>query len=109
MQDLLRNTGTTPKGCVLWLGDPGSRYGRKRLTFPGKPSQVFYVHRLMYMLYNKVQYIDPVAGECSHLCHEPRCVRIDHLILEPHATNSQRNHCHLEGKCTGLHTPNCIF
>lgn len=29
----------------------------------------------------------------SHLCHEPYCVRVDHLILEPQDVNLDRNNC----------------
>jgi len=62
-------------------------------------------HRLSCLTFNCVNYASATGkkntrgekkddlGDCSHLCHNPRCWRPTHLVLESHATNMGRNNC----------------
>ena len=105
-------TGVTPRGCLVRLDNQQSRYVQTSCAFPGQPSTVHYAHRLVYMLGRRWTsipvYLDVVMG-VSHLCHEPRCVRFDHLTLEPKEINGDRVHCKNQGVCTGTHLPACIL
>ena len=107
LQTQLYNTGVTPKGCVVRLDEQASTYVRVSCTFPGKPSQREYVHRLVYMLEHRRSSL-PLHLEVSHLCHTPRCVRIDHLTLETKEMNQSRIHCKNQGFCSRNHLPLCI-
>ena len=105
-----------PNGCRLWTGGPSPEkcsYGKKRTLYPTivgdhAPSQVVYVHRLAYMVSRKVVELPP-SLEVSHRCHNPRCIKPQHLCLESHELNSERITCRLQGMCTQNHSPHCIF
>ena len=47
--------------------------------------------------------LTPYKGviDISHLCHQPRCIRFDHLSREPHKVNEQRKDCKRSGICEG--------
>jgi hypothetical protein len=39
-----------------------------------------------------------LAGEqASHLCHQPTCIRADHIVVEPKAANEGRKACRALG------------
>lgn len=107
-QKLLKNTGLTEKGCIVWYGCGDARYGRKYFKFPGQAPTYMYTHRLSYLLHNRLESLPPHV-DISHRCHTPRCVRADHLVAEPHGVNMDRNTCHLQNKCTKNHYPPCIL
>lgn len=115
-QKLKDSSQVMPNGCQLWLKGPDPQkcaYGKKRTKFPDVPgssgvSEVVYVHRLAYMVSNKVVQL-PQGLEVSHLCHNPRCVEPRHLCLESHEANSERITCLKQGICTKLHNPPCII
>ena len=107
LRKLFEHTGVTEKGCIIWL--PGKQtYGKTRIVLPNSKSRVEYVHRLSYMLHNR-QFSLPSTLEVSHLCHCPRCLRVDHFVLEPHAINADRQHCAKQNKCTHCHFPYCLI
>lgn len=115
--------------CRLWLGArwADSEYGKKSLQLPGsKSKKCVRVHRLVYSLYTlnmndmpqniTEELLDPphtdstgTRLDVSHLCHQPLCVNPEHLVLEPHRINILRITCQKQGKCTGDHSPTCIF
>ena len=45
----------------------------------------------------------------SHLCHNPKCIRADHLEWSTRRKNSNRNLCGFRGSCMCGFTPACIF
>lgn len=116
LKKLQEHSVTMPSGCRQWTGGPSHgicKYGKTRTQFPAisgtsTASQVVYVHRLAYMVSHRVAELPPHL-EVSHLCHNPRCVEPEHLCLESHEKNSERISCHLQGMCTRLHIPYCIF
>ena len=89
-------------------------YGKKRVMWPGwvesKPVNVHrYAYQLLHYQENLPRQIDGVEMEVSHLCHEPRCIRRDHLVFEPKDVNRERDHCKNQNLCTHNHFPFCIF
>lgn len=52
-----------------------------------------------------------VHHECSHLCHNPWCICLEHLVWEPKAVNNSRVKCVTVGRCLGGHDnyPDCLF
>ena len=108
-------------GCILWLGATwnSGKYGVMRNPFhgPDQPDRIG-IHRLVYILNNLHKY--PTSklnkrnemGEIlhvSHLCHSSLCVNIDHLTLESHTVNNERQSCKTQGQCIGIHTPPCLM
>ena len=108
LDSLMSRTEIGTNGCIIFVGNPSSTYGRLNVQFPGKSKQDIYVHRLAWMLHNGVDHI-PVGFEASHLCHIPKCVAIDHIRLETHAENQNRQTCNRYGFCVYEHDPECIF
>lgn len=43
----------------------------------------------------------PVGLESSHLCHNKRCMNVDHIFAEPHDINMSRNTCAYIRNLTG--------
>jgi|SRR5690606_17068317 len=71
-----------PKGCWEWLGSKTHEgYGRFRIGDKGKGA-----HRVSYMWH-----IGEISEghEVDHKCHNPSCVRPDHLRLLTQMQNSQ--------------------
>lgn len=95
--------------CKIWTGGPREGlYGKMKVYVPelgtiGGPwsQKTVTVHRLAYMLNIPAFNIQPADHEVSHICHQPRCCKFEHLSFEPHAINVQRNTCKAEGKCSG--------
>ena len=104
-----------PHGCRLWQGyTTPLGYGRKRVTLPDGTSKQIMVSRVVYMCREQTFDIreHDDSGEkleMSHLCHHKLCVRQNHLVLEPHSVNMERQHCFHQGLCTGAHEPNCLI
>jgi hypothetical protein len=103
-------------GCKMWLGGlDRDGYGRKSFTLPdGSTTQesahraVFYAsHRLLrHQLPRRDR--DDNMMDVGHLCHYKLCVKITHLVYETHDKNMNRNHCVLQGMCSG-HNPPCLL
>ena len=90
--------------CRIWrLCENSSGYPQHRVTTPGK-SFTESVHRMMYWLTS-----GKPRAQVSHLCHNKRCVRLEHLRDESASLNSERNTCNKEKSCNG-HTdaPPCM-
>jgi len=87
-----KRVGTIGEGPVFKKKEKG-----KTLEFP--------LHRLSTMVYNSFDYFSGIAsansedekrddlGDASHLCHNSKCWRPTHIILESHKTNMWRNSC----------------
>ena len=93
-----------PNGqCVFWTGTlkqvKNINYGVICCKF-GSVWKTMYVHRLKFMLENRIPDLDP-DDDVSHLCHNSLCMRIDHLSSEPHAVNNNRMACKNRARCSG--------
>lgn len=101
---------TSGLGCWLWQGGCKfkSQYGVIKITPPGHKAMVKTVHRVKYMCANRNLDI-PRQMDVSHLCHNPKCVRLGHLSLEPHNVNMTRLECKNLGFCIKNHDPPCLF
>ena len=94
------------KGCHIWGG--AGVYGRKRVTINGKSFRVG-AHTLSFFLSHEEVETDP-GLEVSHLCHQKKCVRPDHLSMETKSTNNRRKQCVADGTCSGHgNFANCIL
>ena len=58
------------------------------------------VHRLSYFLYIWPRTLVHTM-HVSHLCHNKRCTKPDHLSYEPARINNQRQACKAAARCTG--------
>lgn len=96
-------------GCHLWYGDSNQDgYGIIRPLFRNK-KQTFTVHRLQYFLANNCKFSNP-NYHVSHLCHNKKCINIEHLSFEPAEINVARNHCKRTKTCYGHDGfKNCIL
>ena len=66
-------------------------------------------HRFAIMIRDRNLNI-PLNMDCSHLCHNSRCINTDHLSIEPHAINNNRQHCVNSNICLGhFEFPNCLL
>lgn len=104
--------------CTMWTGatDTSRSYGRQRVKWPGIGMKIELVHRLNYMIHNKLtpssiptEDEDGNKLEISHLCHNSLCLNISHLVLEPHSINMERFHCKVQHLCSGSHNPPCLL
>ena len=100
-------------GHFLFHGKDGDDYGMTRFTFR---NQSFKFRRHCLALCIKL--FDSGSSlaawddnlEASHLCHKKRCYNPDHLILEEHYKNKERDPCVTQGECAGHgDSPNCIL
>lgn len=109
---------TGKHGCLLWEGatwSPGP-YGKIRNPFKQYSGQPAFlrVHRLLYMAELKIMKLPKydetgMQVELSHLCHNPKCAKLQHLTIESHEKNMERNHCKRQGLCTKNHSPSCLL
>ena len=119
---------TNKLGCLLAQKATNKRNGQGYVKCKVRGSQYeFYAHHLAIIAAQRsVELFDiffeaPAnAGQLSHLCHSTRCIRADHLIIEPASVNLDRNKCrghawvtcpcgcsHTFNPC--VHTPKCIL
>ena len=70
-------------------------------------------HILAMIKKRKRQGLGPWArgDTVSHLCHRPRCVRPEHLLVESMTLNNLRNKCKHAGSCGNRHIghPPCLL
>lgn len=99
---LLDNSSDAEDGCRVWTKGlkKGGKYGVINTEFPEVGWRVIHAHTLYYMCHHRV-YALPPKWDVSHLCHNGRCLRLDHLVLEPHAVNTSRQKCVNRGRCLG--------
>lgn len=106
-------------GCRLWKGPPSlmQMYGKQRIKWPDGSTSFEGAHRLSFMVHFQLT-PEKMAKfsengekvEISHLCHNTMCIKIEHLVMERHSTNQERNHCKHMGRCMKSHSgPNCLF
>ena len=102
--------------CTEWRGAlEHGLYGKKSVTWPDGSKTLERTHRLSYMLSKNILRVNlPHYNEngeqldVSHLCHNPKCIKPEHLTFEPHSTNLDRIVCRQRKRCTGSHLPLCI-
>lgn len=118
LHDLRRNCSISVdgKGCLEWNGAlTDSGYGRKRISWPDGKKRIERVHRVAFMAYYHITPPDLMKtneyGEqidVSHICNNKKCILKEHLVLEPHVSNMNRNECFRRGFCTKVHIPYCV-
>ena len=91
--------------CRIWTGTVKSnaKYGVLNIDLKDYPvgigRTVIHVHRLAYIISHRlVKFPD---GDVSHLCHNTKCMNVDHMVLEDHITNNSRLSCISCGRCLG--------
>ena len=97
--------------CRVWEGtSDGCGYGRLWVKWPGENARVLErVHRLSIMSqYRWTRGDFPTTDqtgeriETSYICHMKSCIRREHLVVERHDTNMDRQHCKAQGPSTTL-------
>lgn len=103
--------------CIEWSGArEHGIYGKKSVLWPDGSKTMERTHRLSYMLFRKLLREEMPHfnqnGErldVSHICHNGICLRVEHLVLEPHSTNMERMGCKMRNICTHAHYPYCLL
>ena len=115
---ILEKARPTPLGCLEYdSGKTKGGYSRYHMRYPLHLSGRVTVEaqmtasRAVYILHHRRPDLIGIPGtdQVSHLCHNPRCVRITHLHLESQEANNRRKPCHFNGACQGVCVPECIF
>ena len=128
MNQLVKNEKKVKKeasGCWIWLGGTGGatetvnskKYPyvwiwehRQKQECAGMGGGGFSCRINILQLYLKSAQVPVLNVSCaSHLCHTPKCINPDHIILETIADNADRKKCHKARgrKCIGNHQPKC--
>lgn len=112
LNDILSNiTVTANTGCHVTNKSPykGEAYPKIRFTHNHKPFRVN-IHTFVYKVTNGIPPYTPNPGlECSHLCHNPLCVNLEHIVLEDKHINRMRQSCNRRRVCYGhLRHKKCI-
>ena len=103
--------------CMIWNGAKYvSGYGKCYIKWVDGETSFEKAHRVAFVLKlkkTKVEFNNWMEQseqklECSHTCGRKLCVNVEHLVVEPHFVNMERNHCFAQGSCTGLHSPHCL-
>ncbi len=94
--------------CREWLGGVNKDgYGVLKVKINDQ-YKVVSAHRLAYWVF--IGHCDTVGYDASHLCHNKKCIRIDHISMEPTHINQSRKHCSNEGRCFTHHGYlDCLF
>ena len=102
--------------CKLWTkkasknGYPQMKTNSKIAAKFGNADRPFNPSSLLYSLTHNFILFKVNNLRMSHICHNKFCVNIDHIIMEPLATNIQRNSCRDNHRCSGHGTsPFCLF
>lgn len=107
----LKSKSVNSKGCFIPRKKPRSD-GYVRFSVPKGHSvrafgyvcgeRTFYIHQLAWYSNGYQVPDDSNRMQLSHLCSDPRCFNVKHLVLEtPKENNSRKN-------CTGVaECPNC--
>ena len=70
-------------------------------TYHLRPSSCT-VSKAQYLIQNSLcPYNFPQGFHVSHTCHNRKCIKIEHLSLEPAAINQNRKNCVSGGRCLG--------
>lgn len=113
--DCSRDLGNV-HSCRVWIRGKGGRgYGAISVRWENG-RRVENVHRVVLMILYKWGREDfpkkDVNGqrlEVSHICHNKLCVREQHLVIERHEVNIERNHCRMQSVCSRSHVPFCLL
>lgn len=91
-QRILRKSAPDGRGCRIHHFAAGGRrrvYAQVRLNEDTK----LYAHKVMAMLHMGRPPVGDEEG--SHLCGVPKCVKLEHLVLEPGDVNKTRDCCRM--------------
>lgn len=103
------------EGCNIWRnsvntsGYPQMKLGLEIASvtgghWPQNPACIMYSIKQDYVLLRHTNI------RLSHLCHNRKCLKQSHVVMEPLATNVQRNFCAQNRACTSHPgQPDCIF
>lgn len=96
---------TNSKGCVL-VQKVANRDENGYIQIPpvgfldihrtGKKTRMQNAHRLVIIAYKSEEEIRRLLWDleqASHICHEPRCIKEEHLCVEPKNQNEDRKGC----------------
>ena len=87
--------------CQLWVGTTKRskhlQYGIICVKLDGRWTTLL-THRLIYMMIHHQRHLQQ-GHDVSHLCHNTLCLNPNHLSLEPHAINNNRQRCKIERTC----------
>lgn len=92
--------------CLIWTGacTPNRKYGVINCKLSNAAGwKQMHVHRLAYMIRHLNFHLPNF--DVSHLCHNTKCINVDHLVLEPHGFNNSRKTCISCGHCLGHPDP----
>lgn len=97
--DRLADKFTVGDGCWEWTASKTpAGYGQLRDSYA--PYKALVAHRVVYEL---LKGPIPEGLELDHLCHNPGCVRPDHLDPVTHQVNNQRGWRSLAEFCANGH------
>jgi hypothetical protein len=98
--------------CRIWAGNVTSNRLYGLLSYRDPETNIWkkkHVHRLALMVQLRSLNI-PKELDASHLCHNSLCVNVNHLSLEPHSVNNNRQCCKGCGHCIGHGDfPDCML
>ena len=99
----------TPRGCLIWPGEVKG-YSYARFSFPGQQKRRYTRHTLIKVISIGLFEV-PEGLEGSHLCSNKLCLNPDHVVLESHAINKERQECSNKGFCDPNfgHIPRCLL
>ena len=103
-EKLAENSALAENGeCRIWCGamKKSGNYGVMNVKL-SRSSQwrCIVVHRVSYMVnHNTVSLSTDL--DVSHLCHNSLCIKAEHLSLEPHHINNNRQYCKSKQQCLG--------
>ena len=112
--EILSKSILSKGNCLIFCGRShrnSKNYGTSSFTVLGFSKRLFIDnHRLIYFESHNVL---PQHDVVSHLCHNPKCLNIEHLSVEPQAINISRQDCKIQKshkrRCKGHEGyPNCI-
>jgi len=111
LQDRILSYSDKVGDCLIWQKSISSNgYPQLKVTIKTWGSRPVPVHRLHYMLHHKQHIAYDEENEISHLCHNPLCIEINHLSLEPHSINLERKECKITGSCRKHNNfPDCVI
>lgn len=100
--------------CLNWEGAKqkkrGVTYGFVKVSFLDKPVTMT-AHRAMFLCdHDELKFKTGAGYHISHLCHNPLCVKVEHLTIERGRVNQSRKRCNAKKVCAGHgNRPKCIF
>lgn len=102
---ILQNSEIGANGrCKIWTGltkqGIPNNYGVINVTFLNGKKTVMHAHKLAKCI-SIQQLITEKGIDVSHICHNKNCVLEEHLSIEPHYINNNRQTCKESGKCMG--------